>query len=205
MFVPNAVMAFGSSYKKFTIKIASSAPSTYYKYVKIDRTHMRYLDNPNDRCTNEGTDMTSCIAEYIANKIGCSVKIQGIESHMFQPCKNGTEWEAFVNVSQQLEQAGATDVYKMTGCLSACEKYKYDSSLENWSEGPSHSNRYNQLLLIFTIYERSYIEEEQYVIYDENSFLADIGGFLGLVLGSSLLNLFDEVVGLLGGLKIDMV
>ena len=43
------------------------------------------------------------------------------------------------------------------------------------------------------------MEEEQYVIYDGNSFLADVGGFLGLVLGSSMLNIYDEVVGLLSG------
>ena len=163
------------------------------------------MDNPDDRCTYKDKDMTSCIAEYIANKIGCSVKIQGIEPNMLPQCKNGTQWDSFVNVSQQLEQAGDTDVFKMTGCLSACEKYKYDAIIENWSDDIAYNNIYNQILFTFTIYERSYIEEEQYIIYDGNSFLADIGGFLGLVLGSSMLNIFDEVVGLLGGLNIEMV
>ena len=198
MFVPNSVMAFGSTYKMFTIK-TSTVRRTYYKYLKVSRTHWKHLDNPDNRCTDGDTNTTSCIAEYIAHKIGCSTKIQGITSQKFPLCKNVTQWEAFVNVSKELEQADATEVYEMTGCFSSCEKDKYDVTLENWSEDTSYKNTYSQALFVFTIYERSYIEEEQYVVYDSNSFLADIGGFLGLILGSSMLNVYDEVVGALGG------
>ena len=204
MFVPNSVMAFGSTYKMFTIR-TSTVRRTYYRYLKVSRTHWKHLDNPNERCINEGTNTTFCIAEYIASKIGCSAQIQGITPKEFPPCKNATQWEAFINISTTLEQADATEVYEMTGCFSSCEKDKYDVALENWSEDTSYKNIHSQALFTFTIYERSYIEEEQYIIYDGNSFLADIGGFLGLVLGSSMLNIFDEVVGLLHGVNIEMV
>lgn len=199
MFVPNAVMAFGSTYKLYSIR-TTTVIRTYYKYLKVKRTHRKYLDNPSERCTHEDTNTTACIAEYIAHKIGCTVNIQGIEPTTYPHCNDKTQLAAFVNVSKKLEQAGATDTYEMTGCLSSCEKENYDVTLENWSDDIRHRNKYSQLLLTFTIYERSYIEEEQYVIYNSNSFLADIGGFLGLVLGSSMLNVYDEVVGLLGGI-----
>ena len=180
----------------------STIRKTYYKYLQVKRTHWKNLDSPNDRCDYEDTNMTACIAKYIANKIGCSVNIQGIEPTMFPRCSNKTQLEAFVNISTVLEQAGATGVYDTTGCLSPCEKDKYDAVLENWSEDTSYKNIYSQVNFVFTIYERTYIEEEQYIIYDSNSFLADTGGFLGLVLGSSMLNIYDQVVGLLRGLKI---
>ena len=32
---------------------------------------------------------------------------------------------------------------------------------------------------------------EQYLVYDSNSFIADVGGFLGLLLGHSILSLFQ--------------
>ena len=38
-----------------------------------------------------------------------------------------------------------------------------------------------------------YDERKQYLIYDENHFIADFGGYLGLLLGSSLLSLYDKV------------
>ena len=114
------------------------------------------------------------------------------------------ELEAFVNISRKLEQSGATGVYDITGCLSACEKEDYDLLLENWSENKNRKS-HSDVLLVFTIYDRSYHEEEQYIIYDSNSFFADIGGFMGLILGSSILNIYDEMVELLRRLKIGKV
>ena len=78
---------------------------------------------------------------------------------------------------------------------SACEKEKFDLKIETetdtWKESGS-----SDVLLVLTIYERSYVEEEQYVIYDFNSFFADVGGFMGLALGSSMLKIYDEFVDL---------
>ena len=42
---------------------------------------------------------------------------------------------------------------------------------------------------------------KQYVIYDFNSFIADVGGFMGLLLGFSLLSIYDEIEGLIKKLK----
>ena len=38
-----------------------------------------------------------------------------------------------------------------------------------------------------------YDERKQYLIYDENHFIADFGGYLGLLLGSSLLSVYDKI------------
>ena len=50
-----------------------------------------------------------------------------------------------------------------------------------------------QLRLEVVITERSYEEREQYVIYDTNSFVADVGGYMGLLLGCSLMSLYNDV------------
>ena len=49
--------------------------------------------------------------------------------------------------------------------------------------------------------DKTFVEEEQYIVHDFYSFFADIGGYMGLLLGSSLLSLYDEAVGLLRCLK----
>ena len=33
---------------------------------------------------------------------------------------------------------------------------------------------------------------EEYIVYDFNSFIADVGGYMGLLLGFSILGLYDE-------------
>ena len=60
----------------------------------------------------------------------------------------------------------------------------------------SHStDSYLRLEVIIT--ERSYEEREQYVIYDTNSFIADVGGYMGLLLGCSLMSLYNDVEALI--------
>ena len=49
------------------------------------------------------------------------------------------------------------------------------------------------LWLFISMHDTSYVQEEQYIIYDFNSFIADVGGYMGLLLGSSILSLYDEV------------
>ena len=57
------------------------------------------------------------------------------------------------------------------------------------------------LELAFKIGKTSYKEEEQYVIYDFNSFIGDVGGFLGLLLGYSALSIYDELIGMIRRFK----
>ena len=61
--------------------------------------------------------------------------------------------------------------------------------------------KYTDFMAVFTITERTYVQEEQYVIYDLMSCFAEIGGFMGLILGSSLLSMYDELNGLISRLN----
>ena len=41
--------------------------------------------------------------------------------------------------------------------------------------------------------DRFFMEEEQYIIYDANSFIAEVGGYMGLLLGCSVVSLYNEM------------
>ena len=41
----------------------------------------------------------------------------------------------------------------------------------------------------------------QYVTYDYDSFIADVGGYLGLLLGYSVLSLFQDAAGIVEKIK----
>ena len=88
----------------------------------------------------------------------------------------------------------------MTGCLSACEKDRFEIRMSQITETVSNkTSEYGEveLWLYISMRETSYVQEEQYIIYDHNSFIADVGGYMGLLLGSSILSLFDEVESLM--------
>ena len=54
---------------------------------------------------------------------------------------------------------------------------------------------YCRALVSLQIDDKAYIEEEQYYVYDFDSFFADVGGYMGLLLGSSVLSIYDVVGG----------
>ena len=47
-----------------------------------------------------------------------------------------------------------------------------------------------QLHLEFRILDSSTKVEEQYILYEMDSFIADVGGYMGLLLGISLLSIY---------------
>ena len=108
-----------------------------------------------------------------------------------------TQIHQLANVSKELEEAGDTAIYDMTGCLSACEKYKIDLT-NNDVSGEVNTT---ETELIFIINDGYHVEEEQYVIYDFNSFVADTGGYMGLILGTSFLSMYDQLILLLKRVK----
>ena len=57
------------------------------------------------------------------------------------------------------------------------------------------------MTMTFRIKDKIVNVRKQYVIYDSNSFIADVGGFMGLLLGFSLLSIYDEIEGLIKKLK----
>ena len=124
------------------------------------------------------------------------------------PCKSRTEQDAFINSTKKLQEANANTIYEQTGCLASCERNEYiivDSSFKNREHSVSSQTDHildYELYLEFNILTGSHKEEEQYVIYDSNSFIADVGGFLGLLLGYSALGLYDEFVSLLSALQL---
>ena len=89
-------------------------------------------------------------------------------------------------------------VYNLTGCLSLCDKSEY--SIGQYTDLRVNQWGYKNILALnFFMPTTTHSVKEQYVIYDGNSFVADVGGYLGLLLGHSLLGIFKNAVGCTAG------
>ena len=77
MFLPNNDRVFGSHYLK--IIPPSDTFKDYYQEYDISRTHWKSVDRPEFRCNSrsEKENTTKCLTEYLENKIGCSMGLQG--------------------------------------------------------------------------------------------------------------------------------
>ncbi len=87
-------------------------------------------------------------------------------------------------------------LFNLTGCLSACSKFEYsiprinDANIELMNDTGIGKG----IRLRFLFPESDYQEMEQYLVYDADSFIADVGGFLGLLLGHSILSVAVSAV-----------
>ena len=77
--------------------------------------------------------------------------------------------------------------------MSSCEKDKFDIDHTIKSTSKKHKYISCKVIVSLQIDDKFFIEEEQYYVYDFNSFFADVGGYMGLLLGSSLLSIYDEI------------
>ena len=183
-FVPNDVKVFGTGHKSVLKGHMKCGVYQLHKNIYITKTHVKALDQPSRRCSSQtkSPDTTSCIAKFIEEYIGCSPDIDGSQYPYGITCKTKEQLAALANISRLLQNAVESEIYEMTGCLSACETDHYSLDADIWektfAQGIGSKCEYH---IKFKIMARTFEEQEQYVIYDTDSFFADIGGFIGLL------------------------
>ena len=121
-----------------------------------------------------------------------------------------------MKINKQLYNSNDNMIFNLTGCLSLCEKYSYtvqqvdSTQYNNAKDGNSslilhlyYSSVEHELreqvnvlgLLSTTSLETVFF---QFNIYDTNAFIADVGGYLGLLLGQSIYGLYEIVTHWIG-------
>ena len=202
MFVPISAGAFGSASTMIAMRALTNKWQNKVDtaYLDIMKKHTINVDKEHDRCSAEydNPKTTACIAEFIHNQIGCSANILGRDETMLAsrpPCNSSFDLNRFAAISAKLQFADTSTITRMTGCPTSCEKDQFEIKMIDKTEVMHPTTSYYghvSLWLYISMHETSYIQEEQYIIYDFNSFIADVGGYMGLLLGSSILSLYDE-------------
>ena len=190
MHVPNWVKVYGSQYMSIQ---AYSSYKSYKQKITISKSHLKSLDQPSERCTEDtkSPNVSACISKFIEGQLGCSANIHCSGSPQKITCNNVTQLKT---LSDKFKDADANKIYNITGCLASCEKDEYHEIVgtkTEWLRAP------HDIKLEFVIKEGSYQEMEQYFLYDFGSFIADVGGLMGLLLGFSVLSIFNGIMDLL--------
>ena len=214
--MPNKVNVFGSTYKIVPIEKRVCPKMIKEKVIHIKKIRVKALDNPDQRCATDATkpDTSACIASYIEKEIGCNPMVQGSQYSNRVPCTTKEQLHSLQNITETFEESDGNTLFDITGCLSSCEKDHFTIEEEPEkcyaSFGPTGTFFWALMVvpvlywiylylsddkykLTFRILDRSYKEEEHYKIYDMASFIADVGGYMGLLLGCSLMSLYSEM------------
>ena len=80
------------------------------------------------------------------------------------------------------------EIYQMTGCMPSCKgkQIRLETEQETTSGSTDPIIEWN-----FQYRDGKYNRNEEYLVYDFNNFIADIGGYLGLLLGHSILSVYS--------------
>ena len=88
------------------------------------------------------------------------------------------------------EKKTELEIYEITGCLPSCKRSEI--RLETIYETTSQSYPYDpRVTLILEYRDGMYNLNEEYLVYNFNNMVADIGGYLGLLLGHSMFSVYS--------------
>ena len=84
-------------------------------------------------------------------------------------------------------------VEKEAKCTPGCRRVEYSAKLQ----GSGKTKFTEEVELSFYFAKDKFLVKEQFFIYDTANLLADLGGYLGLLLGYSMLGFFDPLMDLI--------
>ena len=178
---------FGSAIKNM-LKIQGK--TSYLKKFYLRKNRAKSVDRMGQRCVNEGAlePVGRCIVRYFEEAHDCtSFHLMANKTKTFcDRQKSGS----IVDTLDTWKTWPEVDIVDQTGCLPHCERdeislHEIEDESRSWKQ-----TKYPTLTMIFLFEDGTYQFQEEYVVYDFNDFIADVGGYLGLLLGHSVLSIY---------------
>ena len=156
---------------------------------------------------DENYKFTDCVNNFIASEVGCKVdwvsKTTLSDQSDMKNCSNLTDIVKFKKIIIQLKEINFQNLNAETKCLKKCNgaKYKFyqtkkttEKLTKNWTSA-------------FYLHSKSSLPllSREFFVYDKSQLVSDIGGYLGLFLGWSILSIGLELPNLSSGLCTSLV
>ncbi len=142
--------------------------------------------------------MDDCLDDYIESQLNCSLpwRREMNETDNVGLCDQPWQLELYLNLSKELMVQGENKLASTTGCETSCVRDNFVSSMVSSSESRATDSSVTKstLELRWEYDQADFPVKKQYLTYDGNDFIADFGGYLGLLLGHSLLTFYDGIV-----------
>ena len=174
--------------------ILSSASYTQLSFLKKNKLNSRH-----HKCNeNNDSEITKCTNGILEDQLKCNLPWLN-DSKYKTNCKTSEDFNNFVNVSKAIGLRELNDELENKGCLIPnCKSWQWKRILINDLSSIYVNKTYVRFFLPSV---PKVTVQEEIRIYDLNNFIADVGGYLGLMLGMSILSFFDQLICLLKMLK----
>ena len=143
---------------------------------------------------------TECINEYYASKLSCILPwVPSNNPQNRQKCQGKEKFTEFRNISMSIGNPEVIGELEKKGCIipNCVERTWHIQSgqKENISYSmPDKNSGQNLLLTIDFPHSSKVLVRNEINLYTVSSFFADVGGYLGLLLGESLISYFLLII-----------
>ena len=111
-----------------------------------------------------------------------------MQSDVGVSCQDPTKLQEWKNIWHRLDKMDEHKLYVETGCMGKCERKEWALS-KIFDDNRSGNDSMIDMYLLYA--NGRYQVGSQYYTYDFNTFVANFGGYLGLLLGYSIVSFFD--------------
>ena len=158
---------------------------------EINRRYVTFINDPKTPCQSKrrGEDLNTCIQHYIEDKIKCQLPWHRAKTTL-PKCTETEQYQDFLTSYEEIADLSGFSIARKTGCLPSCKINEFSVTikdrtvtLEVW---PMFSG--------YFFYPGGRFIQRVYVYaYDLTSYIADVGGLVGLFLGYSILSFYDAL------------
>ena len=180
---------YGSAMLWFTVAQNTAHEEKFY----IHKNKIKHINREEKRCSEDADSesLGRCIVQSMENVGNCTYG-HALSDRNLQSCniKQATYLSSKIEIMKDMSE---DEIYNLTGCIPFCERDEIH--LESSGDFDKEIYPYNnaRLRVTFVFKDGSYQEIEEYIVYDTGSFIADVGGYLGLLLGYSLLSIYQDI------------
>ena len=181
------------------------ANSYQYEISPTETTFINQEDNPCISATELGKERVyQCLESYKYSLLNCTLPWRYKKSDRQLPlCSHPREYDIYTSIASLASESfdqdfeGPYKIEHVAKCSPTCTRYAYTTKLfqqEQWELE-------NSFILRFYYNQHDVPVREHVYAYDEWNLVSDFGGWLGLLLGYSILGFYDKFEFLVGILR----
>lgn len=153
------------------------------------RTVLSTWDEP---CSDDQFDVLKvCLDQYYQNQLNCTLpwtkSKSGSNGHKRRQCTKPEDLNKFKRKANTLYKLKQANLFKELNCQMPCTTTEY--ALEDWWESyhecDSVGCNEDVLGIVLAAYDSNVYRSKDIWLYNYSNFIADFGGYLGLLLGAS--------------------
>ena len=148
---------------------------------------------------NNSNQQTDCLNEYYVSKLNCTlpwISSNHLENRL--QCQGKEKFNEFKNLSMSIGNLEVNRELEKIGCtIPNCEERTWhieSGQKENISNSMPDIFGENLRLIIIFPHSSKVLVRNEINLYTVSSYFADVGGYLGLLLGESLISYFLLII-----------